>query len=777
MRLPFTLLSLFMCSALVAQQKGLQPAASEQEQQGVHYGLVVGVSDYQDPTITDLRFADKDAEEFAEYLRSPAGGSLDDDHLKVLTNEAATQAEVVMALYWLMDVARENETIVIYFSGHGDVESKRVSQPGYLLCHNANARAYMVGGAIKLQDLQDIITTLSTENKARIILVTDACRSGTLAGDAVNGKQIVGQNLAAKMGNEIKILSCQPEENSLEGTQWGGGRGVFSYHLLRGLYGLADNNNDQQITLSEIGRYLEDQVIEDVDPALQTPMTVGNPREKLTTVVPELLSMLSSEGDVPRDLLASRSLNEKGIRSAPEESLSDAAQKNFQLFSEALEEGRYLAPMATSADRYYEQLMRDSTIMSWHPEIRRSYAAALLDDVQNEMCAILSRGQFMMSFGNSLQIASYRSSADKLERAARILGPEHVLYRTIQANKLFFQGLSHSSVDTRQKAFAEGLKWDAEMPHLMTGLIPTFASPEADSAIHYTEEAAALTTTWALPYLTMARYYEDTLQDLSKASEMLDKAALAEPESDLVVTAQANLLTRQGRHVDARQKWMSLLDAADQNTCIPCIENRIGHTYLMEGQYAEAGQHLEKALEADPSDLSAYINLGMIHTLARQWRQAERQFQNVLDVDSLSLIEDPVLHTTWLLNRGYLRHQQGQFARAIADFQSAIEIQPENGLAYSRLATALIEADRLNEAEAPVRKALQMTPGSALTHINQCLLKAKTGQIDIAFTSLEKALTLGWSDLETLSKNPHLAPLRARTQRWQALMETFDPTK
>ena len=34
------------------------------------YAVVVGISDYQDPGIPDLRFADKDAEAFANYLRS-----------------------------------------------------------------------------------------------------------------------------------------------------------------------------------------------------------------------------------------------------------------------------------------------------------------------------------------------------------------------------------------------------------------------------------------------------------------------------------------------------------------------------------------------------------------------------------------------------------------------------------------------------------------------------------------------------------------------------------
>lgn len=85
---------------------------------------MVGISDYQDPGIPDLRFADKDAEAFANYLRSDAGGKLDNDHLKVLINQQATMAQFGIALDWLMESAKEGDQVIIYFSGHGDVEKR-----------------------------------------------------------------------------------------------------------------------------------------------------------------------------------------------------------------------------------------------------------------------------------------------------------------------------------------------------------------------------------------------------------------------------------------------------------------------------------------------------------------------------------------------------------------------------------------------------------------------------------------------------------------------------
>ncbi|MBK8956497.1 MAG: caspase family protein [Saprospiraceae bacterium] len=242
--------------------------------------------------IPDLRFADKDAEAFA-VISIQCGGKLDPDHLKVLINKDATMAQFANALDWLWEVCKEGDQAIIYFSGHGDVE-KSLTQPGFLLCWDAPASVYMAGGAFALPMLQEVVSTLSIQNKAKVIVITDACRSGTLAGSSVGGSQATAANLAKQFGNEIKIMSCQPNEYSIEGEQWGGGRGAFSYHLLEALYGMADNNNDLWISLQEVGRYLEDHVSKEVAPVSQVPMTVGNRNERLAGVDETLLAALKS---------------------------------------------------------------------------------------------------------------------------------------------------------------------------------------------------------------------------------------------------------------------------------------------------------------------------------------------------------------------------------------------------------------------------------------------------------------------------------------------------
>lgn len=74
----FLLLALLTQVSISAQSKGAtktEPILSSEEGRSKAYAVVVGISDYQDPSIPDLRFADKDA--FAINLRSTRGSKLD----------------------------------------------------------------------------------------------------------------------------------------------------------------------------------------------------------------------------------------------------------------------------------------------------------------------------------------------------------------------------------------------------------------------------------------------------------------------------------------------------------------------------------------------------------------------------------------------------------------------------------------------------------------------------------------------------------------------------
>jgi uncharacterized caspase-like protein len=50
----------------------------------------------------------------------------------------------------------------------------------------------------------------------------------------------------------LGLMAARPKELSLEGPDFGGGHGAFTYSVLRGLEGAADENHDGFVTAGEL---------------------------------------------------------------------------------------------------------------------------------------------------------------------------------------------------------------------------------------------------------------------------------------------------------------------------------------------------------------------------------------------------------------------------------------------------------------------------------------------------------------------------------------------
>ena len=145
------------------------------------YAVVIGISRYASKGIPKLKYANKDARVFADYLLSKSGGSVPKENIRLLTDSNATTAAVYDAMSWLRESCRENDLVYFYFAGHGDMESETIYKLGFLLTFNTPRTNY-INNAIRIEDLNNFANTVSVENKANVVLITDACHSGQLAG-------------------------------------------------------------------------------------------------------------------------------------------------------------------------------------------------------------------------------------------------------------------------------------------------------------------------------------------------------------------------------------------------------------------------------------------------------------------------------------------------------------------------------------------------------------------------------------------------------------------
>ncbi len=769
-------LALLFALSLTAQQKGASPLppALGRPPSAETFAVVVGISDYQDKAIPDLRFADRDALAFAGFLQSPAGGALDEDHLRILVNDRATGAQFANALDWLWEVVKENDRAIIYFSGHGDVERKSITQPGYLLCWDAPPRVYMAGGAFNVRDLNDVVSTLAIQNKAKVVLITDACRAGKLSGSGIGGAQATAANLAKQYANEVKILSCQPDEYSIEGEQWGGGRGAFSYHLLDGLYGMADGNSDLSIDLKEIGRYLEDNVTSEVAPHSQNPMTVGSKTEKLTAVFPEILAQLK-EGKKGQVQLFTAT-ESRGI----EDDVLAAADTNivemYLAFKQSLKDKQFLEPATACSDFYYEKLAREPQLEKLHSSMRRNYAAALQDDAQQVLNIMLKSGLTEQVLKAAKYADLYYNYPTYLERAAELLGEGHYMYATLQARKHFFEGMVQEKSKDKRTAFRKALGWQPDMAHAMVYLTQSFEPGQRDSAEYYTQKAAALIPSWVEPFLAMAIFYGYGPKQPDKVEEMLDLAGQVDSTSVLVWFRKANFYKDNGKYKLAEKWYLKTIEETEEDICFPCAHLNLAYIYKTSRRHDEAEKYLKKAIQLDSTGKSfcfpcAYNNLGDIYRETRRYDEAEKYLKKAIQLDT----------TFWMAyaNLGILYQILQRWEESKDMTQKTIQYGPPIGVLVAMLGNTYTHLpDRLEEAKKTLDKALEMDADSPITYFYLAQWSIKMNQMEEAWQYLEQGLEKGFGNgqltVSDLQEEPDFEQMR-KEARWGELMERYFP--
>ncbi len=734
--LPFFLL---FAISLFAQEKGVTPVpAAAVAKAGATRAVVIGISNYQDPDIPDLRFADRDATAFAEYLRSAAGGNLDDSHLKLLLNERATTAQFAAALDWLLVQSKPGDQIIIYFSGHGDVETKTLNQMGFLLTWDTPARLY-TAGAFSIYYLQEVIATLSVKNKCKVLLIADACRAGKLAGSDVQGTQTTTATLARQFANEVKILSCQPDEYSIEGEQWGGGRGVFSYHLIDGLYGLADANADAGVSLLEIGRYLEDHVTAEAAPHHQVPMVTGNKTERVATVVPALLAELRKFKS--GELATFSPTEQKGLETDILESADSLTRALYLAFQTALREKRFFAPADACAEAYFGRLLAIPELAPLHDALRRNYAATLQDDAQQAVNALLKVNVQEVTRSNVEKVARYRDCPAQLARAAELLGPEHYLYATLKARELLFEGLytffanyasdDPESVSVALEKYRQSLRYqpDAPLAHYYISNCFALKLRQPDSAYAHTLAAAQLAQTWVLPYAHLAyqlcRYY----QRYDQAKDLLDQAMKIDSNSVVVWTG-----------------W--------------------GAYHYYQYQYPAAIEAYQHLLSLDSTNALAYTNLAVAYVETQQYDKAEPVLLAAIRVNPRQFSSRYIL--------GCLYVRTGRPQEAQTRYEEAIQINPTHEASRDSLARLYLAQNNPAAAEAQYLEITRYNPASASAWYALACLAAPAGRTDEALDFLKKALEAGSVDPELIRQDVRLEALRSTTG-FQALMKKFFP--
>jgi tetratricopeptide (TPR) repeat protein len=128
--------------------------------------------------------------------------------------------------------------------------------------------------------------------------------------------------------------------------------------------------------------------------------------------------------------------------------------------------------------------------------------------------------------------------------------------------------------------------------------------------------------------------------------------------------------------------------------------------------------------------------------------------------DEQSARQEARLNLTAGLN--YIK--DGNYDKAIKEFTVAIEKYPKYDIAYSDRAAAFIQQKKFNEAEADLKKALEINPNSLEAHYNLAALYSIQNKLDSSLQALERALELGLKDAGSLRDDTDLNNVRKRPE-------------
>jgi protein O-mannosyl-transferase len=560
------------------------------------------------------------------------------------------------------------DRVIFFFAGHGDYDANVKKDQALLLLYGSSNGNYFKNifkaEHISTSDLNQSLEKEIVKKGGEVILIVDACHSGGVQGKLSGGTEggIVTANALSLMESSVKFLSCQANQYSIEGKQFGGGRGLFSYVLMEGLYGMADANKDKQINYKELGRYLEDKIPTLADPNKQDPIIkISNGSVVIASVNDSMLNAYVNESNKTMAFVSA--VNTKGIL---EMQLSNSVLDNRMRQCNNLIEQSLL----DSAFAVYKTI-GDSTAKSTAGILLKR---KLISQLQAVAAQILE--PLMEDVGKHRgRIFDFNKAAEKLEMANELLGSNHFLYKKNEARILFLrtqdawikkQTVENALWAEKQYLKALELEPNASFIYYCLGFVQD-ASKQYEQALKTFEYYKNLIPNSAWAQFALGRAYDrrgkvnlaypyymksieldstsvNTYCNLAGCFKALKKYDSAEiyfkkgiaikKRYGLIYSNYAVLLRLLDRHDEALQIFKDCF--VNDSTCVDCWYNG-GNEYYDRKDYAKAEELYKKTLTLDPKWDYAYFQLVCIACKRQDKKLALQNFEEIMKLHANDL--------------------------------------------------------------------------------------------------------------------------------------------
>lgn len=160
-----------------------------------------------------------------------------------------------------------------------------------------------------------------------------------------------------------------------------------------------------------------------------------------------------------------------------------------------------------------------------------------------------------------------------------------------------------------------------------------------------------------------------------------------------------------------------------------------------------------------------YYNLGACLLEQKRWPEAEEYFRQSLALNPNSAGAHNNLGNVLARTAPLLPDQPRQVERnaaALAEFQRAVELEPQYAEAYSNAAIVLLRLGRADDAVAACRRALQLIPLYPEAHTNCASALVRLGRVDEAIAHLQRALEIDPANANAVQNLKIVVGMRSR---------------
>ena len=225
------------------------------------WALVIGINKYQN--VDPLNYAVNDAIAVKEMLLNKYG--FKEANIKLITDEEATKDNILKGFSDILTQAKEKDRVVVFYAGHGETyKLPSGGDMGYLIPVDGNLDNLYLS-SIPMKSVYDIADMSYAKH---ILYLVDACYGGLTLNTRGLKKDTTPEYLkkmTRERGRQV-ITAGGKDEQVIEKPEWG--HSAFTRNLIKGLGdGFADENDDGIITADELGSFIKNRVVVDVDGA------------------------------------------------------------------------------------------------------------------------------------------------------------------------------------------------------------------------------------------------------------------------------------------------------------------------------------------------------------------------------------------------------------------------------------------------------------------------------------------------------------------------------